>query len=110
MTTMRPAVSTFSDHIVVSYPLQPLYDAGSDEQFTAYTVLYHFSKLLASIAAAALRIGFLVRGGATIGKLYHTRGVVFGEALIASSLEPQCIRELSCRRNLRASLHGSSPN
>jgi hypothetical protein len=82
MSGMRPAVSTFSDHIVVSYPLQPIYDAGSDERFAALTVLGHFTKLLTSIAAAALRIGFLVRGGATVGKLYHARGVVFGEALV----------------------------
>jgi hypothetical protein len=38
--------------------------------------------LLTRIAAAALRIGFLVRGGATIGKLYYAHGVVFGKALV----------------------------
>jgi len=80
---IKPAVSTFSDHIVISYPLRPIY-AGifPDEHISAFLILGHFNQLLTRIAAAALRIGFLVRGGATIGKLYHARGVVFGEALV----------------------------
>jgi hypothetical protein len=80
---IKPAISTFSDHIVMSYPLQPIYtEMGLGEQAGAFFIVTHFMRLLASIAAAALRIGFLVRGGATIGKLYHARGVVFGEALV----------------------------
>ena len=44
--------------------------------------------LISTIAAAALRLGFLVRGAATIGKLYHANAVVFGEALVeATQLE-----------------------
>jgi hypothetical protein len=42
----------------------------------------HFTQLLRGIAAAALRIGFLVRGGATIDMLHHSSGAVFGKALI----------------------------
>jgi hypothetical protein len=81
--SFKPAISTFSDHIVISYPLQPFYaDTGSDERIGAIFIMDHFTDLLTRIAAAALRIGFLVRGGATIGKLYHAQGVVFGEALI----------------------------
>jgi hypothetical protein len=80
---IKPAISTFSDHIVVSFPLQPIYsEMGSDEHIGAFFIVTQFMQLLTRIAAAALRIGFLIRGGATIGKLYHTRGVVFGEALI----------------------------
>jgi hypothetical protein len=45
-------------------------------------ILSQFSNLLTEIAAKALHIGFLIRGGATIGKLYHAQGVIFGEALI----------------------------
>jgi len=81
--SIKPAISTFSDHIVISYPLQPIYsELGSSEHVAAFVIMTQFTQLLARIAAAALRIGFLVRGGATIGKLYHARGVVFGEALI----------------------------
>lgn len=80
---IQPAVSTFSDHIVVSYPLRPICDEmGSDGLMSAIFIMTQFVRLLRKIAAAALRIGFLVRGGATIGNLYHARGVVFGEALI----------------------------
>jgi hypothetical protein len=80
---IKPAISTFSDHIVISYPLDPIYaDTDFDEHTTAFFIMGQFTKLLTSIAAAALHIGFLVRGGATIGKLYHAQGVVFGEALV----------------------------
>ncbi len=88
---IRPAISTFSDHIVISYPTKPISaDTGFDERNTAYFIRMHFYQLLTSIAAAALRIGFLVRGGATIDKLYHTKGVVFGKALVdAYEIESQ---------------------
>jgi hypothetical protein len=80
---IKPAISTFSDHIVISYPLDPISaDTGFDDHGTAVLVMWHFNQLLTRIAAAALRIGFLLRGGATIGKLYHARGIVFGEALV----------------------------
>lgn len=80
-----PAISTFSDHIVISYPLERIArDVGpsSNDRAVAFFILSGFSRLLRSIAAAALRLGFLIRGGATIGMLYHSRGVVFGEAMI----------------------------
>jgi hypothetical protein len=81
--SLKPAISTFSDHVVISYPLQPIYaDTGPDGHIGAIFIMRQFNDLLTRIAAAALRIGFLVRGGATIGKLYHAQGVVFGEALI----------------------------
>jgi hypothetical protein len=80
---IKPAISTFSDHIVISYPLQPISsETESDEHLTAFIIVTQFMELFTRIAAAALRIGFLVRGGATIGKLYHARGVAFGEALV----------------------------
>jgi hypothetical protein len=80
---IKPAISTFSDHIVISYPLQPIYaEFGSDEHIAALVIITQFLQLLTRIGAAALRIGFLVRGGATIGMLYHSGGVVFGEALV----------------------------
>jgi hypothetical protein len=83
MHQYRPVISTFSDHIVFSCPLEPISTVtGHDEHGTAVVVMLMFNRLLTRIAAAALRIGFLLRGGATIGKLYHSRGVVFGEALV----------------------------
>jgi hypothetical protein len=42
------------------------------------------------LSLQALRLGFLLRGGATIGKLHHEVGVVFGDAMIeAFKLESQ---------------------
>lgn len=80
---IKPAVSSFSDNIVISYPLGPiLASTGSNENIAALSILWHFNDLLTKISSAALSLGFLVRGGATIGKLYHAGGVVFGEALV----------------------------
>jgi hypothetical protein len=41
-----------------------------------------FQQLLGRLAAAALKIGFLIRGGVTIGNLYHAQGIVFGPAMV----------------------------
>lgn len=82
-TYMRPAVSTFSDHIVISYPFEQVSERnGSNESRTASYVFYSFKSLLTGIAREALSIGLLIRGGATIGKLYHSGGVIFGKALV----------------------------
>jgi hypothetical protein len=81
---VRPAVSTFSDHIVISFSLERVardLRQPTDHGVIALVVLNTFGRLLRSIAGAALRLGFLIRGGATIGKLYHSQGVVFGEAM-----------------------------
>jgi hypothetical protein len=92
---ITPSVSTFSDHIVVSWPLDALGKSdgkpdGLDASAVAFFLSSNLARLLSSIAAAALRLGFLVRGGATIGKLYHSQGVVFGPALVeAFELESQ---------------------
>lgn len=80
-----PAVSTFSDHIVVSYPLERVardLNASIDDAVVVLMVLNGFGRLLRRIAASALRLGLLIRGGVAIGKLYHSQGVVFGEAMI----------------------------
>jgi hypothetical protein len=80
---IKPAISTFSDHIVISYPLAPICSGtGVEPHFTEALILGQFNLLLTRIASTALRLGFLVRGGATIGRLYHAQGVVFGDALV----------------------------
>lgn len=86
---IKPTVSTFSDHIVISYPLKQIAAGlGEDESQVPLHVLTGFSSMLTGIAVAALSIGFLIRGGATIGNLYHSGGIVFGEAMVkAYSLE-----------------------
>ena len=90
---IRPAISTFSDHIVISFDLETLHNTlGNDAAGATTPLLYlhQFERLASIIAAQALRLGFLIRGGATIGKLYHAEGVVFGEALVeVTQLEAQ---------------------
>jgi hypothetical protein len=39
-------------------------------------------RILSGVAEMALRIGVLIRGGFTFGRLYHENGVVFGEAMV----------------------------
>lgn len=86
---IRPTISTFSDHIVISYPLKRLAASlGEDDSHVPLHVLSGFSHMLTGIAVAALSIGFLIRGGVAIGNLYHSGGVVFGDAMVkAYSLE-----------------------
>jgi hypothetical protein len=81
--SFTPAISTFSDHIVVSYPLGRV--SFLDRRHLAMLpILQRLEEMVAVIAGAAVRIGFLVRGGISLGKLYHAGGVVFGPAMVES--------------------------
>ena len=76
---MRPQVSTFSDHIVMSYTLdQP----GRDKHEVLISSFVSAGKLLRGLALEALNLDMLIRGGATIGLLHHQNGVVLGPALV----------------------------
>lgn len=72
--------STFSDHIVASYPVPVDTQMPIDLSMGMYLKLSQ--DMVSKIAVEALNIGVLVRGGLTMGRLYHTDGVVFGEAMI----------------------------
>ncbi len=71
--------STFSDHIVASYPVFD--DAPMPIDLVMDMYLKLSQDMVGTIAVEALKIGLLVRGGLTIGKLHHSDGVVFGEAM-----------------------------
>lgn len=74
--SVQPAISSFSDHIVYSYPLAAVKETPS---------IYFFQSLAnsaAAIAYDAMQLGCLVRGAIAIGPLHHADGVVFGHALI----------------------------
>jgi len=82
---VRPSISSFSDNIVASYSLARI---DGDEDIKPLVIINHLSQLVAGLSVAALSLGFLIRGGIALGKLYHSGGVVFGQALIeAVSLE-----------------------
>src|SRR5260370_19837608 len=80
--SIKPIITTFSDHIVISYPLERSCKAMGDTKSTLITLVRQVTHFTAQIAGDALRIGLLLRGGATIGNLYHTTRVIFGKALI----------------------------
>src|ERR1700691_3930638 len=53
---IKPAISTFSDHIVISFPLEPvLKEMDSNEHVAGFVIMMQFNRLLTNIAAAALR-------------------------------------------------------
>jgi len=81
VSTIRPAVSTFSDHIVTSYPMEQL--SRLDERDGLGRALHLTQEgIIAYLAGAAVPLGFLVRGGATVGPLYHSGGIVLGAAMV----------------------------
>lgn len=76
---IKPAISTFSDHIVISLPLNAIPELG-DIGFSE--LVLQISKLTSWIAAHALELGYLIRGGLAVGELHHESSVVFGKALV----------------------------
>ena len=80
---IKPETSTFSDHVVSSYPLSEVkrfVPAAEKILNEAYVELA--ARRAAQIAQFALEVGLLVRGGLSIGPLYHHDGVVFGPSLV----------------------------
>jgi hypothetical protein len=78
---VRPETTTFSDHIVTSYPLH----LDEDERLRSLwldILVQDAQRVVGGIALRALKLGLLIRGGITIGKLYHSNGVVFGEGMV----------------------------
>ena len=78
---ITPEFSAFSDHMVASYPLN----------FTDYVLpapvrwellLKEALRIITPIALRALDLGFLIRGGLTVGKLHHDARVVFGAGFV----------------------------
>jgi hypothetical protein len=86
--TSPAAITTFSDHIVVSYPqlIKPADFTDAQWELVAGPwpgmVRQQMQKITAQIAMAGLDVGLLVRGGLSRGKLYHRGRVVLGEAMV----------------------------
>ncbi len=81
---IAPEITTFSDHIVASYHLFDRNIEAADLLFPFWLdmCLSEAQRIVSTIALKALQIGLLVRGGITLGKLYHANGVVFGEGMV----------------------------
>lgn len=74
-----PEVSTFSDHIVFSLPVN---------KHTWVLRIMAMNFMVTTFARLALKARFLIRGAISQGSLYHDNGVVFGPALVrAANLE-----------------------
>ena len=83
---IAPAISTFSDSIVLSFPI-PHYELDEPEaefMLTMYIgmALKQTRKLIGKLAEDAIKIGMLVRGGIALGELHHQDGVVMGPGLV----------------------------
>jgi hypothetical protein len=78
-----PEINTFSDNVVISWSDTPeqIAWAGFKDDWL-YLILDSALSILSAVAEHALRIGLLVRGGFSFGSIYHTDGVVLGEALV----------------------------
>ena len=83
--SLKPEISTFSDHIVATYPagrsddervsdiLQPLW-----VEFICKDCI----RVMSTVAERGIRLGLLMRGGLSFRELFHGDDVVFGEALV----------------------------
>lgn len=80
ISDIRPTVSTFSDLIVISYPVETLQTVNVRSSLGQGVMLAQ--GYLAYLAAEAMKLGFLIRGGATVGPLHHEGGVILGPGLI----------------------------
>ena len=70
---------------MVSIPLQQIFNEPVlSHAFAPYMVVQKLQRFVGSVAMNALSCGFLTRGGATLDKLYHKEGVVFGPAMVES--------------------------
>ena len=75
--SINPAVSAFSDNIVISYQLAEI--GMGQHNITVATM--KLAGYVSAIAREVIDNGFLPRGSITLGGLYHKEGVVFGPAL-----------------------------
>jgi hypothetical protein len=97
--TSPAGITTFSDHIVVSYPrlAKPAEIAGDLWALVSSAwdnmVRQQMQKISAQVAMAGLDVGLLMRGGLSRGTLYHRGRVVVGEGMIdAYRLESKVAR------------------
>jgi len=76
--------SSFSDHIVISCPIKGNLPSTIDPrgELRINILLQEAIQWVGSLAFRALDMELLIRGGLTIGKLYHSKNVVFGKGMI----------------------------
>lgn len=86
-TTIFPAFTSFSDNLLISFDLTKI-DAGA-----AFHALMGIRNVACALAHRAREFGCLIRGGVTVGQLYHKDRVAFGAGLVdAHDLESRIAR------------------
>jgi hypothetical protein len=77
--SVQPEITTFSDHVLVSWPT-----AGDDLIAPLWTdiVLQDAIRVLTLVAERGLRIDLLVRGGLSVGQMFHDGSASLGAALV----------------------------
>ena len=78
--SLKPAISSFSDCVVFSFPIKIC--ASEFQTRPLAPVIHYLAHDIARIFSRAIKFGCLVRGAVTIGQLHHSNGVVFGSALV----------------------------
>jgi hypothetical protein len=77
-TSIHPAISTFSDHLVIAYRI--------DDLHKTYAGVFHALMAIRDICSAAAHrareIDCLIRGAVTIGPLFQSERVIFGPGLV----------------------------
>lgn len=74
---ITPTVSAFSDNIVISIS-EKLFEGAVSWRHAVIEIL----NIIQQLANLVIQKGFLLRGGITVGDLYHEKGIVFGPALV----------------------------
>jgi hypothetical protein len=75
----EPAVSSFSDHVVISIRNIPNY---SGQELPLWTFIHYIQNAAATLCDVALQKGFLVRGGVSYGDIIHREKIIYGKALL----------------------------
>lgn len=74
---VSPAITTFSDLIVISVSEENLTGTASWRN-----AIYEILHIIQYLTRGLLYERFLLRGGITLGKLYHQEGIIFGEGMV----------------------------
>jgi hypothetical protein len=77
---LKAAISAFSDHVVISYPLERMYiDDGLNDQTVPHIVMDHARKFIANIASVAFTLACLSGAGSLSGSCIITKGWCLGK-------------------------------
>ena len=77
--TCNPELSTFSDNIVISAPIEVVH---KENPLGIQTFITNIISLIVSTVWEGLHRGILFRGAVTMGRLYHQQNVVAGKGLL----------------------------